>query len=481
MRISLKLKSSIFLAALLLAVVSILSFFVLNGIKEYQKQQYEDYLIGQGEIASNYIKQIYLMESNNHSDEFLNERGQELVKRFEMITGMHVILYNMAGNEIANSRPLSGKTDVSGLLKYALKGINTYMEERDSVIFLSPIYNATEQIGVLQYHYSIVKNKQFYINIKQTFLYASIIIFIISFLCGNLYMNPIIKGILKLKNKTERIETGDFTGTEVLGRTDELGELSLNINNMSITIENQINQMKLEQDKLQVAVEKLELLGDEQKQFIHNVTHEFRTPLTVIKAYADLMYLYNDDVNLMNEAKENIDKESLRLTNMLEKVLTLASLEKYGIELNLEPVDIGEKLNEVCERLQGKVKKYGLQLHTDIENYYVSADQEKLTQIFINLLDNAIKYNLPGGQIWVTCKAQEQVVSIEFKNTGIAIPESDKENVFKPFYTVNKARTGSSGLGLSLVKALVEKQGGTITLKDTNKDDIISFKICFPI
>lgn len=482
MKIGIKAKSSVFLAILILSTISILSVLILHGIQDNQKQQYEDYLIQQGEIASNYVKQIYLIESVKDSGELLKERSLEFVKQFEMMSGMHVILYDMAGKEIADSRPVAGKTDVSALLKYALQGKNTYLEEGSDIIFLAPLHNAWGQIGVTQFSYSIEKNMIFYANIKYLFLYAGIFIFAVCFVCGYLYVHPFTQGILKLKNAAQKIEAGNYADVVQLKRKDELGELSRAINSMGAKIKKNSDEMKEEQTKLKLAAEKLEILGKQQKQFIGNVTHEFKTPLTVIKAYSDLMAMYTDDSQLVKEAKENIDKETKRLSDMVEKVLALSSLEKYDFELRKEIVDLSEILNDVCERMKGKAQKYGLHLYTDLERLTILADKESLVQVFINLIDNAIKYNLPDGKIWVECSKRKSEVYILVRDTGIGIPTYARDKIFEPFYTVNKDRSlqsGSTGLGLSLVKELVERQGGIIGLLDTEEGT--AFEIKFPI
>ncbi|HEX9061018.1 MAG TPA: HAMP domain-containing sensor histidine kinase [Clostridia bacterium] len=483
MKISIKVKLSVFLTILLLAAVSTLSVLVLGGIRENQKQQYEEYLVQQGEIASNYIKQTYLMESIKDSKEFLKTRAQELVKRFELMNGMHVILYDMTGNEISNSRPAAGKTDVSSLLEYALQGKNAYMEEGDDIIFLSPLHNSSEQTGIIQFDYSIVKNKNFYEDIKHLFLYAGIFVFGICFICSYLYVFTLAQGISKLKNTAQRIEQGDYTDTATLKRNDELGELSQGIYSMGCRIKKNMDEMRDERNKLNSAVEKLKILGSQQKQFIGNVTHEFKTPLTVIKAYTDLMSMYPEDWNLITEARENIDKETQRLSSMVGKVLELSSTEKYDFELQMEIVDIYEILTDVCEHMKGKIQKFGLHLHTSFEHHRITADKESLMQIFINLIDNAIKYNRPRGEIWLACSRKDNCLNVLVKDTGNGIAQDERDKIFEPFYKVNKDRSsqdGSAGLGLALVKGLVEKQGATISILETDENGT-SFIVKFPM
>ncbi len=482
MKTSIKVKFGIFLAVLLLSTVSILSILVLQGIRKNQEKQYEDYLIQQGQIASNYTRQIYLMGTVKDSGEFLRGHADELVKQFELMSGMQAVLFDMKGKEVADSRPAAGKTNVSGLIQYALQGKIAYMEEANNILFLSPLRNSGEQIGVTGFSYPLEKEKSFYAKIKYLFLSVGIFVFVLCFIWGYLYVLPLTQGISKLKNTARRIAEGDFEEIAQLKRNDELGELSRDISYMGTRIKQNVADMTEEQNKLKLAVEKLEILGKQQKQFIGNVTHEFRTPLTVIKAYTDLMDMYRDDPELLNSSKENIDKEIQRLSEMVEKVLALSSLEKYDFELRKEELDIYDVLNDICERMKGKAQKFGLHLHTDLEHHKVVADKEILMQIFINLLDNAIKYNRPDGEIWVSSRVGEGFMTVVVKDTGIGIPQDAKEKIFEPFFTVSKdrsRRSGSTGLGLSLVKELVDRQGGSILL--LNAEEGTAFEIKLPL
>lgn len=483
MKISIKVKLSVFLAILLLAALGILSVLILQGIKNNQKQQDEEYLMQQGAVASSYIKQAYLMDSVQDPKGFLVSRSQELAKQLELISGMHVILYDVSGNVLSDSRPAAGKTDVSSLLHYALKDKNAYLEEGNDMIFLSPLHHSNNQIGVIQFNYSIEKNMRFYKDIERLFLSAGMFAFIVCLIGAYLYVHPLAQGILTLKNSVREIADGDYTGTVRLQRNDELGELSEGVYLMSRTIEKNLEDIKREKDNLSLAVNKLESVGKQQKQFIGNVTHEFKNPLTVIKAYTDLIGMYPDDGNLLTEARENIEREAQRLSAMVEKVLELSSLEKYNFELHMTAVDIYDVLTEVCEHAKGKIQKFGLHLHAGLIHQSVTADEESLNQIFVNLIDNAIKYNRPNGEIWVTSGAQEDRVWIVIRNTGIDIPPDEREKVFEPFYRVDQTRSsesGGTGLGLALVKDLIELQGASISVLDIQSEGT-AFEIRFPI
>jgi signal transduction histidine kinase len=168
---------------------------------------------------------------------------------------------------------------------------------------------------------------------------------------------------------------------------------------------------------------------------------------------------------------------------MVEKTLHLSSLEKYDFELQAEKVDIKDVIEEICSRMKGKAQKFNINMTTNIQSATIWGDKESLVHIFTNLIDNGIKYNEPQGNLYINNYIKDKCVFIEVSDTGIGIPEDVKEKIFEAFYTVNKDRSkkyGGVGLGLSIVKELIEKQNGSISLKDMDINGT-TFLISFPI
>ncbi|MCY6485246.1 HAMP domain-containing sensor histidine kinase [Clostridium aestuarii] len=481
MKVSIKIKFSVFLAILLLLTMSILSKLVLSGITNNQKKDYETYLAQQVKIANTYIRQMYLTKSIEDRKQFLQESAQELVAQLNSINGMYTAIYDMNGKEITNSMPYNNRTDVKELLSHALKDQIAYQIVGDYAEYIAPLYNV-DQIGVIKFHYSLKKNIDFYNDIKALFMKIGAVVFVFSFIGAYFYFNTFSKSIVKLKKDTLDIKSGLYNDIVPLRRNDELGELSEGIYYMSSQIEKNIKKMEEEQQKLRLAVQKLKALEKQQKTFIGNITHEFKTPLTVIKTYMDLLNIYSDDPNLLKDAKVNIVKETQRLYEMVEKILHLSSLQKYDFEFQYEKIDVKEILEEICSRMQGKAQKFNISLIKNLQSVFILGDKENLMHIFINLIDNAIKYNKVNGEIFINSYTKDKKVFIEVADTGIGIPKEAREKIFEPFYTVNKDRSknhGGTGLGLSLVKELIEKQKGTILLLDT-KEKGTTFLISFP-
>ncbi|MFC4304843.1 sensor histidine kinase [Cohnella boryungensis] len=481
--VSIKVKFSLFLALLLLLTVFVLSLLVLRGIKEQQQSRMEKELLQQTRIANLSIKQAYMISPPTEAQQFLRSRGQQFAMDLAVYSGLHVVLFNNDGKKVGDSLPLTPPSyDNSDALKYALKGKIAYQREDASVLYLSPIQGPGEQMGVIQFQYSLADDQRFYNTIAGLFVLTGAAVLGVSFILGYLYFWRAASSIVRLNRAAEQIRKGQFLPAAPLRRKDELGQLSQGIYYMSTEIQNNIAGMRAEETKLRQAVTKLQQLEQQQKQFIGNISHEFKTPLTSIKAYSELMELYPGDSEMASDAVSRIQLEADRLTDMVDKVLRLAALEKYDFEYQPEQVDLDKLLLDLIDRLRAKAGRYDVEIIPLLSDIAIWADRESLVHIFVNLLDNGIKYNVPGGRIIVSGRAEGEHAIIEIADNGIGIPAEARDKIFEPFYTVNKDRSrqsGGTGLGLALVKQLTEKQGGSVELLQEEPGTV--FRLAFPL
>jgi signal transduction histidine kinase len=480
MVISIKIKFSVFLAALLLLTVTILSILVLDGIKKDQQVQYEGFLAQQARTANLYFTQLSLGESFIMPEVFLISNGNELAKQMSRVSGQLTVLYDKNGKKIGESVAEGKTNNIEKALSFALQNKIAYQVEQDSLYYFAPLIIGGEQVGVVQLYYSLDGDIKFYNYIRMLFIYIGAGVLVVSFILGYFYFNNFANGILKLKNMADSIRTGQYN-IEVPRRRDELGQLGEGIYHMSRQIVKVIGEMHAEQQKLTLAVSKLSKLEKQQKEFIGNVTHEFKTPLTSVKAYLDLLEMYPDDSELMETARKNINQEIERLYEMVDKVLQLSALEKYDFEYTMETIDVRKIILQVCSSLKGKMDKFGIQLETELKEVFIEADRENMVIVLVNLLDNAIKYNKEQGSIRIKSYAVGSNVFIEISDTGIGMPAEAQFKIFEPFYTVDKNRSrqsGGAGLGLSLIKKLIDTQGGTVALVETGPEGS-TFRLCF--
>nr|WP_026681414.1 HAMP domain-containing sensor histidine kinase [Priestia megaterium] len=214
-------------------------------------------------------------------------------------------------------------------------------------------------------------------------------------------------------------------------------------------------------------MKKLELM---RKDFVANVSHELKTPITSIKGFAET--LLDNSMPHSEDNKEFLEiiyKESHRLQLLIEDLLILSRLEKENFQLVLTTFNVKELVREVKLIVEHKMKKKDLSFSVDVEEgLELTADMEKIKQIMINLLDNAINYTPEKGRVNLEVKRSDDTVSIQVKDSGIGIEKDALPRIFERFYRVDKARsrnTGGTGLGLAIVKHIVEVHDGDIQIE----------------
>lgn len=214
--------------------------------------------------------------------------------------------------------------------------------------------------------------------------------------------------------------------------------------------------------------EKLEL---SRREFVANVSHELRTPLTTIKSYAEtLMDTPFDDVGIQNRFLGIIAQEADRMTRIVRDLLTLSRLDEKRPDANPpEPIDLKSFLEGIVERMQitAKEKNQVISYHQMNAVGEFFANRDKLEQVIINILSNAVKYTPQGGKVDVYSGKIYSDIYIKVADTGIGIPKENLPRIFERFYRVDKARsrdTGGTGLGLAIAKQIIEEMGGSISI-----------------
>jgi signal transduction histidine kinase len=213
-------------------------------------------------------------------------------------------------------------------------------------------------------------------------------------------------------------------------------------------------------------LERLESLFTSQQRFLADVSHELRTPLTVIKGNVDLIrHMKVADEESLN----SIDEEAGRLTRLVGGLLMLAQAESGKLALNFAPVELDLLLTEVFTEMRvlagSKVKVH----LNDIDQVMVNGDRDRLKQVFLNLIANAIQYTPSGGEIFLSIRKLGDQARVIVRDTGPGIPAEDLPHIFDRFYRAEKSRTRSKssgfGLGLSIAHWIVEHHGGQIKVE----------------
>ncbi len=242
------------------------------------------------------------------------------------------------------------------------------------------------------------------------------------------------------------------------------------------------NEIGVLVDAFNQTLDRLEYLFNRQKRFMADVSHELRTPLTVIKGNVGLLRMMKEPDE---ESLSSIETEVDRLTRMVGDLLLLAQAEAGKLELNLQPVELDTVLLEVLQQVKILAgNRITLKL-TEIDQIQVIGDRDRLKQVFINLLANAVKYTPQGGTVFVAIKKVGELVQTVIEDTGPGIPAKDLPHIFERFYRGDKARTRSSdgssfGLGLSIAYWIIKNHNGRIEVK-SKEGSGTTFSIWLPL
>jgi len=209
-------------------------------------------------------------------------------------------------------------------------------------------------------------------------------------------------------------------------------------------------------------------LDDSRREFVANVSHELRTPLTNVRGYAETLMSADDiDRDIQMRFLGVISSEADRMTRIVKDLLTLTRLDYNRMEMHMQPMDLRELGQKAAAAMEGQANGQGLTLTCTLpeEMPQVLGDAERIQQVIINIITNAIKYNKPQGSIAITGGVDGEQVFLRVEDTGIGVPKADLERLFERFYRVDKARSresGGTGLGLAIAKQIVESHGGHI-------------------
>ncbi|MEM8719401.1 MAG: HAMP domain-containing sensor histidine kinase [Cyanobacteria bacterium P01_G01_bin.39] len=221
---------------------------------------------------------------------------------------------------------------------------------------------------------------------------------------------------------------------------------------------------------------------EHQRELLSNVSHELRTPLTIISGYIQSILRRGDNLSAMQkEALTIASQEADRTVQLLQDLLDLARLDSGSMQFKTENIVLNDLIHDVA----GMAEQYShrnINCETYPDLLVIKADHNRLKQVLLNLIDNAVKYSEPETQVCVKLATENQRAVIQVCDRGLGIPLQQQGRIFERFFRVDEARNraGGTGLGLSIVKTLVEGMGGNITLRsELNQGSI--FTICFPL
>lgn len=295
-------------------------------------------------------------------------------------------------------------------------------------------------------------------NILSITLGLEIILVLFSVLFSKVYS----KRLRRIMASIRTIRAGDYTHTVDVGGNDELTALGKEFNDLS-------SRLKTSEEK--------------RSRFVSDASHELKTPLASIKLLSDSILQNNMDTDTIREFVSDIGNEAERLNRMSQKLLTLSRVDGQ-VQTPYEITYIAPTIERVIRMLSVYAAENEVDVRSNIQcDCTILMIEDDLYQVIFNLVENAIKYNRRGGRVVITIMKQQDCATIRVADTGLGIPAESLDYIFERFYRVDKARsrsTGGSGLGLSIVRNIVERNGGTIRVESDIGTGTV-FEIAFPV
>ncbi len=433
-----------FFVILLVLVVIELSFvfaiqsFYYSSAREYMKSKVNE-IVG--------VLTIYSQDSStNFSGEI-----REMVESFSDKEKMELMVINSKGKVVLTSSGFS-PGEVMAMpdyetMKNSEESIGMDISKQASgekVIAMSyPISTINRDYSAIRVVSSLTEIDAHITNLVILVTCICIVVLLLMMFSGIYFVGSIVKPIQQISNIATKYATGNFSVRIKNDSQDEIGNLCIAINNMA--------------DELSTAEEM-------KNEFISSVSHELRTPLTAIKGWAETLN-EGDDPEMMQKGIGVIIGETERLSRMVEELLDFSRMQNGRFSLQKENMDILAELGEAVLIYTEKARREGLDIiYNEPEMLpIVFGDKSRIKQVFINIIDNAIKYSSCGGTVTIEATENEGNVQIAVEDMGCGINETDLSRIKTKFYKANHTKRGS-GIGLAVADEIVTMHGGTLTV-----------------
>ena len=387
--------------------------------------------------------------------ETLTEEGvAQAMALLEDMTVTRVLVTDASARILYDSSELDNRKQDYALMDEvlgALKGNDEFRSEYRENAFRSRaavpvVYRGVTLGAVYLYEYD-TEQAELLISIQSNLRYISVMICAVAVILILVLSKALTRNTSLLLGAIRRVREGEYSHRVEPRGKDEMAQLAAEFNQLT--------------DRLQTTEEV-------RRRFVSDASHELKTPLASIRLLTDSI-LQNPDVDpeTVRDFMGDIGEETDRLTRISERLLTLTRLDAVP-ERELVPVELGRVVDKVAHMLRPLAEAGKIELVCDLEpGCRLLCTEDDLYQVAFNLMENAIKYNLPDGRVETSVTRREDRVVLSVTDTGVGIPEEDRPKIFNRFYRVDKARSraaGGTGLGLAIVRETVNLHGGTIAV-----------------
>lgn len=459
-------------SVLILIIVFVLNFFVSLKLHEHFEQKIS------AELKSNAVLVGDILQADLGEGRFkdIQQKTRQLADKLDL----RITVIEKGGRVLGDSEQqpslMENHSNRLEVIKAIENGFGQSTRFSDTLgINMKYVAVRVEQgdriLGVVRFALPLSRVQPEIRIIYRVVLFGTIAAVIIALIVAYFVSRSITLPIRQVKETAQQIARGDFSRRVRIKSKGELGELAESLNTMA--------------DELQQKMENLKQLDRVRTDFVANVSHELKTPLTLIKGYIEtLQSKAINDKEKTDKFISIIKEHSDRLGYTIDDLLSLSELELSKDCVNRTKLDLKEVIDEISLGFGQALaeKKHSLTVRTQGDDFSIQADRNKIEQAFVNLIDNSIKYTKESGRIEVLLREEGQTVCVTVQDNGIGIPKEHRDRVFERFYRVDKARSrelGGTGLGLSIVKHIVLAHNGKIAIEsEPNKGTKVS--VTFP-
>lgn len=434
-----------FFVILSILIVLIIGFSV--GIRGYYYSSVMQTLKSRADVVGTLLKNY----AENPSVDF-EAKVRQIVEEFDAKESMELIAIDNKGRVLLTSSGFAPEKDM--YMPDYLKALNSSEGIADyhgmvdgenimSVTMLSPVKN--EYISALRIVTSLDKVDGQIVSFIVIIALVGVAIIFFVILSSSYFINSIVNPVGEIGKTARLISQGNFGVRLQKSKNDEVGELCDIINDMA---------------------EELQTTEKIKNEFISSVSHELRTPLTAIKGWGETLRSdENIDKVMFQKGMGVIINETERLSGMVEELLDFSRIQSGNFRLNFSKIDIIAELSDAVLMYTERARRDQIELvyNEPEELCVVNGDRNRLRQVFINIIDNALKYSDPGDTVKVVATISENSIVIIIADTGIGIKSDDLHHVKNKFYKANTSRRGS-GIGLAVADNIVQMHGGTLDI-----------------
>ncbi len=336
----------------------------------------------------------------------------------------------------------------------------------DSVQIIMPVYGADPESaeGVILMDFSLTSVNRMYDSIQTIALTLILLLAVIVIVVSVLYSGQVVKPLKEVSGSIVQITQGDFNENMDLTGFSEVEEITENFNLMLSDLQN---------------------LEDARQEFVSNVSHELKTPLTSVKVLAESLIGQEDvPAELYQEFMVDINMELERMNQIINDLLSLVRMDKNAATVNISEVNVNEFVEGILKQLQPIADKRNIDIiFESVRPVTAQIDEVKMGMAFRNLIENAVKYNYDSGWVRVSLNADHKFFYLKVSDSGVGIPEELQDNIFERFYRVDKARsreTGGNGLGLAITRSAILLHRGSIKVHSVEKQGT-TFNVRIPL